>query len=172
MLLSLALLMAVVGGFLLLVPRHHHDAVQPVDYRGDLRIFASDAPFQVLAPTGLPAYWKVTSFSTVPPDQPGKGTASMHMGMVVDRSPRTYAALEESNEPVGDFLDRIGVPPVTGSVTVAGNPWQLRRDDAGHTSLSRTTGGRTVIVTDGGGKGGATQEQLETLAGSLQPVTG
>jgi hypothetical protein len=172
MLLSLALLMAVVGGFLLLVPRHHHDAVQPVDYSTDLRIFAADAPFQVLAPVGLPAYWKVTSFSTVPPDQPGKGTASLHMGNVVDRSPRTYAALEESNEPVADFIERIGVPPVTGSVTVAGKPWQLRRDGAGHTSLSRTADGMTVIVTGGGGKGGATQQQLETLAGSLQPVAG
>ena len=172
MLLSLALLMAVVGGFLLLVPRHHHDPVQPVDYRGDLRIFAADAPFQVLAPAGLPADWKVTSFSTVPPDQPNKGTASLHMGIVVDQSPRTYAALEESNEPVGPFLDRIGVPPVTGSVMVTGNPWQVRRDDAGHTSLSRTANGVTVIVTDGGGKGGATQQQLENLAGSLQPVAG
>jgi hypothetical protein len=172
MLLSLALLMAVVGGFLLLVPRHHHDAVEPVDYQGDLRVFAADAPFRVLAPAGLPAYWKVTSFSTVPPEQRGKGTASMHMGMVVDRSPRTYAALEESNEPPGDFLVRIGVPDVTGSVTVAGNAWQLRRDDAGHTSLSRTANGATVIVTDGGGKGGATLQQLETLAGSLQPVAG
>jgi hypothetical protein len=143
-----------------------------VDYRGDLRVFAANAPFQVLAPVGLPAYWKVTSFSTVPPDQSGKGTASMHMGMVVDQSPRTYAALEESNEPVADFVSRIGVPPVRGSVTVAGNPWQLRRDGAGHTSLSRTAGGMTVIVTDGGGKGGATQQQLETLAASLQPVTG
>jgi hypothetical protein len=172
MLLSLALLMAVVGGFFLLVPRHHHDAVQPVDYRANLRIFARDAPFQVLAPAGLPAYWKVTSFRTVPPEQPGKGTASMHMGIVVDRSPRTYAELEQSNEPAGIFAARIGVPPVTGSVTVAGAAWQLRRDDAGHTTLSRTGGGRTVIVTDGGGKGGATLQQLETLARSLQPAAG
>lgn len=172
MLLSLALLMAVVGGFLLLVPRHHHDAVQPVDYRGDLRIFAADAPFRVLAPAGLPAYWKVTSFSTVPPEQPGKGTASLHMGIVVDRSPRTYAALEQSNEPAAAFVSRIGVPPVTGTVTVAGNPWQLRRDGAGHASLSRTASGVTVVITDGGGKGGASLQQLETLAGSLQPVAG
>lgn len=172
MLLSLALLMAVVGGFLLLVPRHHHDAVQPVDYRADLRIFAINAPYQVLAPSGLPAYWKVTSFTTVPPDQPRKGTASMHMGIVVDRSPRTYAALEESNEPAGDFAARLAVPSITGAVTVAGNSWQVRRDDAGHTTLSRTAGGRTLIVTDGGGKGGATLQQLETLAASLQPAAG
>jgi hypothetical protein len=172
MLLSLALLMAVVGGFLLLVPRHHHDAVQPVEYRGELRVFAADAPFQALAPAGLPAYWKVTSFTTVPPEQRGKGTASMHLGLVVDRSPRTYAALEQSNEPVGAFVERIGVPEVSGSAMVAGEPWQLRRDDAGHTTLSRTANGSTVIVTDGGGKGGATLQQLETLAGSLQPVAG
>jgi hypothetical protein len=108
----------------------------------------------------------------VPPDQPGKGTASLHMGLVVDRAPRTYAALEESNEQAASFIERIGVPPVTGSVTVAGEPWQLRRDGGGHTSLSRTENGLTVIVTDGGGKGGATQQQLETLAGSLKPVAG
>jgi YD repeat-containing protein len=172
MVLSLALLMAVVGGFLLLVPRHHHDAVKPVDYRGDLRIFAADAPFTVLAPAGLPAYWKVTSFNTVPPEQPGKGTASMHMGIVVDRSPRTYAALEQSNEPAAAFAARVGVPAVTGTTTVAGDVWQLRRDGAGHTSLSRTADGRTVIVTDGGGKGGATLQQLEALAAALRPVAG
>jgi hypothetical protein len=169
---SLALLMAVIGGFLLLVPRHHHDAVTPVDYSGDLHIFAADAPYRVLAPAGLPADWKVTSFTTVPPEQPGKGTASLHMGMVVDRSPRTYAALEESNELAATFAGRLGVPSVTGSVTVAGQPWQLRRDDAGHTALSRTVGGTTTIVTDGGGKGGATLQQLEALAGALQPVAG
>ena len=108
----------------------------------------------------------------MPPDQPGKGTASLHMGLVVDRAPRTYAALEESNEQAASFIERIGVPPVTGSVTVAGELWQLRRDGGGHTSLSRTENGLTVIVTDGGGQGGATQQQLETLAGSLKPVAG
>lgn len=172
MVLSLGLLLLVTVVLFVAVawPRHHPDPVRTVDYSGELQVFSHESPYQVLAPEGLPSYWKATSFTV---GTPGTGTpaqASLHIGFVVDQSPRTYAAVEQSNEPRISMLKRLSVPPVTGSTVIGGQSWQVRTDGAGHTSLSRVSGGGAfVVVTDGSGSGGATRAQLTLLAASLVP---
>jgi hypothetical protein len=167
MILSLGLLLLVTIVLFALVawPRHHPDPVHTIDYSTQLQVFSREAPYPVLAPAGLPAYWKATSFTV---GTPVSNQASLHIGFVVDQSPRTYAATEQSNEPRVTFLKRLNVPPVTGSTVIGGQTWQVRQDSSGHTSLSRVAGGGSfIVVTDGGGAGGATRAQLTELAGSL-----
>jgi Protein of unknown function (DUF4245) len=167
MVLSLGLLLLVTLVLFALVawPRHHPDPVKTVDYSAQLQVFSREAPYPVLAPEGLPPYWRATSFTV---GVPASDQASLHIGFVVDQSPRTYAAVEQSNEPTAAFVRRLKLPPVTGSTVIAARTWQVRTDGAGHTSLSRpSAGGAFVVVTDGGGAGGATRPQLTELAGSL-----
>ena len=99
------------------------------------------------------------------------GIAEVHVGFVVDRTPRTYAALEQSNAPAAGFLERT-LPGLTdrGDARVGAGGWRVYRDGAGHVALVRTAGPATAVVSDGGGSGGASEAALLVLAGSLAPL--
>jgi hypothetical protein len=141
------------------------DVAQPVDQ------FARHSPYETVAPRALPSYWKPTSVRAVSPgaSPAGADVAELSIGYVVDHSPRTFARLDETNAP--DGIDRLlGERPVARTVVVNGQSWQSRPDDAGHNALTRVVDGATIIVSDGGGKGGATITQLSALAAALVPV--
>lgn len=170
MVVSLGVLAAGIGVFVLLLPKHHHDPVMTVDVQSELSVLVNDAPFTVLAPQGLPAQWRATSIRTSVPDQARSGAASLHIGYVVDRRPRTYAALEESNGPADTFVrQQLGSTVAAGTVSVAGESYTERRNAGGYVSLARTAGGVTVVATGGGRSGGAILADLEVLVGSLRP---
>jgi hypothetical protein len=166
--LSMIILIGLVLLLVSVLPRHHHDPVQEVDYRGRLAVVAAAVPYQLLGPGGLPPQWKATSVRS---DLADAGRAEVHVGFVVDRAPRTYAALEQSNAPTADFLKRTA-PGLTdrGDVSVGADPWRVYRDGAGHVALVRTAGSATVVVSDGGASGGASEADLLVLAGSLAPL--
>ncbi len=172
MTLSLGVVMAGVLLFALFMPRGGGDAVKAVDTAAPVTAFARSAPFAVVAPVGLPGFWKATSIRTDAPSGASRTqTVELTIGYVVDRSGnRTYAQLNEGN--ASDAVKRILADrPVTGAVEVAGESWQERRDDAGHLALTRQAGDVVLIVSDGGGKGGASPADLSTLAASLRPHT-
>lgn len=170
MVVSLGVLAAGIGLFVVLLPKHHHDPVMTVDVGAQLSVLVHDSPFAVLAPAGLPADWRPTSIRTSVPDTARSGPAGLHIGYVVDRTPRTYAALEESNAPADAFLrQQLGDTVAAGTVTAAGKPYTVRRNAGGYVSLARTADGITVVATGGGRSGGASLGDLEVLVASLQP---
>ncbi|WP_131784820.1 DUF4245 domain-containing protein [Protofrankia symbiont of Coriaria ruscifolia] len=170
MALSLGVVMAGVLLVALFMPRSDGDPVHPVDTAVPLTAFTRSAPFDVLAPMDLPAHWKATSVRTSGPSGTTRTkTVELTIGYVVDRpNNRTYTQLNEGN--AVDAVKRVlGDRPVTGTVEVAGQPWQERRDDAGHLALTRQAGDVVLIVSDGGGKGAASASDLGILAASLRP---
>ncbi|WP_239308412.1 DUF4245 domain-containing protein [Frankia sp. Cj3] len=169
MLLSLGVVMAGVALFTLFMPRGDADSVVAVDTAAPLAAFARVAPFGVAEPTGLPGYWKATSIRTqAPPGASRADVIELRIGYVVDRpGNRTYAQLNQGN--ARDAVKRVLADrPVTGTVDLAGAPWQERRDDAGHLALTRQVGDVILIVSDGGGRSGASLTDLGTLAASLR----
>ncbi|MCK9897864.1 DUF4245 domain-containing protein [Frankia sp. AgB32] len=174
MVLSLAAVMAGVLVFVIFVmPRGSDEtAVKVVPTAEPMAAFARQASYTPLAPAGLPAEWKATSTQfTLPTGSESGTTAEALIGYVIDRSgARTYARLRESNAP--DAAQKLlGNRPARGTVDVDGVPWQARPDDSGHVAISRTDGDLTVVIDDGGGRGGgATQADQIVLARSLRPV--
>ncbi|HEX3222223.1 MAG TPA: DUF4245 family protein, partial [Nocardioides sp.] len=63
---------------------------------------------------------------------------------------------------IADVLGRRATT-VTGEVTLGGDTWQRRMSDRGETSLTRTVGTVTIVVT-----GNARDADLERLAESLR----
>ncbi len=170
MVLSLGVVMLGVALFTLFMPRGGSDPVTAVDTVAPLAAFARSAPFDVAEPAGLPGYWKATSIRTQPPPGASRANAvELRIGYVVDRpGNRTYAQLNQGN--ATDAVQRVlGDRPVTGTARLAGEPWQERRDDAGHLAFTRQVGDVVLIVSDGGGEGGASAADLGILATSLRP---
>jgi hypothetical protein len=176
MVLSLAVVMAgVLVFFLFVMPRGHGKPVRVVsDATTSVRSFARQAPYPVLAPTGLGQnLWKPTSLRMqVPGSVEGAAhRADLTIGYVIDRpEDQTYARYEVTNDPSA-VQQLLGNRPVTGRTTIDGQSWDLRRDDSGHLALTRAAGAATVIIDDGAGDGGASQADLQTLAASLRPVS-
>ncbi|WP_035921538.1 DUF4245 domain-containing protein [Frankia sp. QA3] len=174
MILSLAVVTAGVLVFVIFgMPRGSDEtAVKVVATAEPMAAFARQTPYTPLAPAGLPGYWKSTSLRLTGPtgSSDGGDIAEATIGYVVDRPDhRTYARLRESNAP-NAVQKLLGNRPARATVNVNGVPWEQRPDDDGHLAISRTDEGVTVVIDDGGGKGGAAQADLVALAESLQPV--
>ncbi|MBL7501413.1 DUF4245 domain-containing protein, partial [Frankia sp. CN7] len=177
MVLSLAVVMAGVFLFVIFVlPRGDgEDAVKVVENTSTtVTAFARQAPYEVLAPSGLGQdLWKPTSLRVqVPGSTAGADpdVATLSIGYVVDREDdRAYARYEVSNAP--DAVQRLlGNRPVTGHRAIDGQTWDERRSDDGHLALTRAVGDAVVIIDDGAGSGGASEADLEALAASVRPV--
>jgi hypothetical protein len=161
---SLGLMAVVIAALLLLGPARTlvfpgSAERQPVDYRDQVRAFATVAG-SVLAPVGVPSTWRANA-ATFDRDHSG---AHLHVGFATPGS--HYAGLDETDgEPSGLYRRVLGArgARTSGSTTIAGTTWQLRRSDRGEEALTSTTGDVTVVVT-----GDATDAQLRTLAGSLR----
>ncbi|ADP78773.1 DUF4245 domain-containing protein [Pseudofrankia inefficax] len=175
MVLSLAVVMAgVLLFFLFVMPRGNGQQVKVVsDATTSVQSFARQAPYPVLAPTGLGQnLWKPTSLRMqVPGSVAGQAhQAMLTIGYVIDRkNDQTFARYEVTNDP-NAVQQVLGNRPVTGTTTLGGQPWELRPDNDGHLALTRVVGAATIIVDDGAGAGGADRADLEALAASLRPV--
>jgi hypothetical protein len=152
------------GLAILLTPRRNQDAMPRVDYGSDLTGLVATAPYQVLAPEGLPPKWYPTSTRLT---GHAGGPVSWHLGFNTPSD--EYAALEESNETpdgAGHFVDRMtsqGHPD--GTAQIAGATWaKTFRPDKKQRSLVRRLPGVTIVLT-----GTASYGELAVLAGSLKP---
>jgi hypothetical protein len=119
--------------------------------------------FPVLAPVGLPASWHATSENYT---MPGDAAADWHIGYQVP--PSTYAEVEETTEPIGQFLtDASSDATDVANVQIDGVTWQEytgTTPSALKILLVRTaTGSLTELVA-----GSAPLSDLEQLAGSLK----
>ena len=150
---------------LVVVPPEHASSPTQISYRGDLATMTRTAPYQVLAPAGLPRSWTPVNSGVATGGANGPGTVTWRLGFATPAG--TFAALEETNASAGPFIRRMtnsgtAQPPVS----IGGRTWAASltsgRDQR---SLAVTTGaGVTLVVT-----GNATWAQLRTLAASLHP---
>lgn len=134
------------------------DYTPPVDVGPSLAQARDVAPFDVLAPVGLPSGWTATSVRYTPGSSP-----RWHLGFLTPTG--SYAGLEQEAVPVEELVQEAAAgTSAAGEIGVDGTTWQLRTDEErGETTLARADGDAAVVVT-----GSASQAELEQLAGVLQ----
>jgi hypothetical protein len=142
------------------------ERVQTVEPASTVQLAAARAGYAVQAPAGLDRRFLPTSARTDAGNAtPGK-PVTLQIGYLTPA--RKYAGFVESDDPgaqaVHDALD--GATP-HGSVDIAGTPWTKSTTKRGETTLSRTAGTVTLLVT-----GSAGEQELATIAGSLRPYSG
>ncbi len=162
MVVSLLVVLGIVVGLMLLVPRTNSITQPPVDVAAGARAAATKVEFTPSVPIGLPAGWRATSVRTT------RSTANVmtwHAGyMTTDDQ---YAAVEQGqNAPPEWVRSQTNRGREEGTVDVDGVPWRrfVRLDKVQH-SLVHQSGNLTTIVT-----GTASFDDLALLAASLEPA--
>jgi hypothetical protein len=135
------------------------EKLQPLDYSGTLAQAQEKAPYDVLAPIGLPDSWVPTSART---GRDGDAV-TWHLGLVTPAG--DYAGVEQSDgDPEAVVADVADGGDDSGTVTINGLRW--RKVDGGrpekHALVLDGEAVTTVVA------GGASWSELETLARSLQ----
>jgi hypothetical protein len=167
MVLSLAVILAGVVGFVALQPKHDHDPVPVVDYKPEVALLSRNAPYPVFIPDPLPPGWQV-NYARIAT----AGTAQLHMGFVLDR--KRFAQLDETDRAEQGFLDAAKVPAQpAGTVTAAGQTYEVRRDGTGPGStvalVRNLPDGALLTLSNGGIDNAASVEELTSLAAALRP---
>lgn len=138
---------------------NHGGQVQRFDYTGVLQQARQSAPYDVLAPIGLPDSWRATSART---GRTGDAV-TWHLGFVTRAG--EYAGVEQSDGDPQAVVDAVAADgTAAGTVTVDGLRW--RRVEGGHPE-------RRALVLDGDAvttvvAGRASWYELRELAGALQ----
>jgi hypothetical protein len=157
---SMLLVLAVVAGLVLLVPRPEQVSQPSVDVAAAAAAGASQAGFPLSVPQGLPEGWQATSARL---QRGTDGVTTWHVGYVTPSG--HYAGFEQAGVPTSEWEDtQVTDGRPNGTVRVAGQDWIVRsRTDRGITSWVLRGPDRTTIVT-----GTAGPAELSQLAGSLQ----
>jgi uncharacterized protein DUF4245 len=150
---------------IVVVPMDQASAPTTISYHADLAVMTRTAPYQVVAPAGLPASWSPVNSGVAVGGANGAGTVTWRLGYVTPSG--TFAALEETNAAAAPFIRRMtnsGTPQAP--VPAGGRLWNASENsERGQRSLALTTpAGVTLVIT-----GNAAWSQLRTLAASLQP---
>jgi Protein of unknown function (DUF4245) len=148
------------------IPVPHAAEPVTISYAGDLATLSRLAPYQAVAPVGLPAGWQPVSSGLAVGGANGAGTVTWQLGFMTPDG--ALAAVTESNMSAAALIRQMtndGTAP--SPVRVNGQAWSLSsvpaRDQRSMYFIS--TAHLTVVVT-----GNATWAQLRQLAGSLRPV--
>lgn len=167
MVLSLAVIAVPIAVALVIEPSKSGDPVHVIDaasYQTTLGAARQSEPFTVLAPSGLPANWRLTSAYYQPS---GATAADWHLGYLTPSG--GYASLEQTTEPLASFLnDQHSDASPNTAVQITGatpNVWQRYTGTTPtglRTLLFHTDAKDTVIVA-----GSATLTELEQLAADL-----
>ncbi len=168
MVLSLAVVFAAIGLFVLLLPKSPHAKVNEVAYLPAAKSLAHDSSLPIFVPDPLPKGWQSNYVRIGPGD-------ALHIGFVLDA--KRFARLDETANPDAAFFEDAHVPSArsTGLQSSAGNVpagFELRHD-GDHVALVKTlSGGGVLVISDGGTASSASQSELVTLAESLREQAG
>jgi Protein of unknown function (DUF4245) len=156
---SLAVIVAIIFGVLLLIPRTNQVVQPAVDVTAAARGAADRAGFALSVPQGLPDGWRSTSARL---QRNTDAVLTWHVGYLTPRG--RYAAFEQAGSPTPLWESKqVTDGKERGTVEVAGQSWVVRsRTDRGVTSWVLRAPGRTTIVT-----GTADPAELTALASSL-----
>lgn len=158
MVLSVAVIGAVVAGIYVFVPHSGPDPVKKVSYRVELGQARRASPYPVAAPAGLSDRWRATSVGF---DAANPRAVHWHLGFVDPQ--QQYASVEQSNGTAAPFIaDTTRQSRPAGAQTVSGTVWK-RYGGGRYRALVRTTDGVTTMVV-----GTAPYGQLAQLAGALR----
>jgi hypothetical protein len=169
---SLALIvipLAVIAAIFTNVPDDH--PVKEVDWKPVLATARKQAPFEVLAPTNLPAGWRATRVNWVPQGRPYlNGEASpRNLWQIGFLTPdNVYIDLNQGDQQPQEMVDeqsRAGTSD--GSSTVAGQTWQRLVSPDGRTRSLVLHGPKatTIVSAD------LPYEALEAYASSLSSTS-
>jgi hypothetical protein len=159
---SLAVVLVVVAGVLLLAWRPQPDPIRVVEVTPAVTRATMQATFDVVAPSGLPDDWRPTSARWEPTEDSGAEPV-LHIGYVTPADQYAQFSLSASDAPA--YLDeQTGGGSGDGLMAVGGVEWQAWESPE-RRSLVRIDDGVTTVIS-----GGAAWEELVVLAGSLQPA--
>lgn len=143
--------------------------VTVIDYRSLLAKARQEAPYPVLAPTGLPTSWRATQAVWVPKGDPylnGEPSARNLWELGFLSPEDVFIAVNQGDLQPGDFIDdktREGTPDGTSEVN--GQRWERRvSPDERTRSLVLASPKVTTIVV-----GDVSYEGLEAFASTLNP---
>jgi len=143
--------------------------VKTVDPSTTVQLAANRAGYPLLVPTDLPRGYRPTSVRT-DAGNAGKGDpVTLEIGYVTPKD--QFAEFVVSDDPRADAVTGLLADATpAGSLQIGGDTWtratRLHERDE-ETVLSRTVDGVTVVVS-----GSASEAELETVAGSVQPYSG
>ncbi|MCZ2825083.1 MULTISPECIES: DUF4245 domain-containing protein [unclassified Modestobacter] len=139
------------------------DPVRDVDPTSAQRAVAALAGYELLVPTDLPEGWRSTSVRTDAGSVQAGDPVTLEIGWFTPGE--EYAGYVISDDPGADAVaDVLDGAAADGTAQVDGQTWDRLETQRGETALTRVTDGATLVVT-----GSATEEELTTLAGSLEP---
>ncbi len=157
MLLSLAVVGALVAFWIAVAPHSAQNPVKPISYQADLGGARRAAPYRVLAPAGLSDRWRATSVRF---DASDPHNVRWHLGFIAPD--QQYVAVEQTNGVGATMIAAEGQHGAAdGSMDVAGAPWA--RYHGTYNSLARTDRGVTTLVT-----GTAGYPELAAFAAALR----
>lgn len=161
--LAFTLVVLLVGAGRVLIFPGHHAGPPAVQYLPDVRIASRVTGLTFPAPARLPSGWRATSVSL------SRGSpVVLQLGLVTARNGYVGIGERPTADPaaaaafIAGQLGVRGGGPVRGTLTVAGQVWQERRDNRGEVAANRTASGLTVVVVASAGPG-----DLRTALGLL-----
>ena len=141
------------------------DPVRPIDPTSSVQLAAARAGYPVEAPTGLPDGYRPTSARTDAVDSAEGDPVTLEIGYVTPSD--EYAGFLTTDDPRADRLTAaLEGAEEQGSEELGGRTWDRLTNGRDETVLRWEDAGVTTIVT-----GSADDDELETVAASLAPVT-
>jgi hypothetical protein len=142
------------------------DTVREVDPASTVQLAAARASYPVVAPSGLPEGYRPTSARTDAGGAEAGDPVTLEIGYLTPSA--EYAGFVVSDDARAEAVDAVlGGAEEQGTAELGGRTWTRGTTERGETVLSRTADGVTVLVT-----GSATEEELATVAGAVQPYPG
>ena len=139
------------------------DPVREVDPTSAERAVAQLASYSLLVPTGLSDGWRPTSERTDAGRASAGDPVTLQIGWLTpDEEFAQYVVSDDEN--ASALIDVLDDATDDGTQQVGGDTWQRLTTDRGETALTRSEGTATLVVT-----GSASDDELEALAGSLEP---
>jgi hypothetical protein len=139
------------------------DPVREVDTTSAERAVSQLASYQLLVPRGLSDDWRPTSVRTDAGRASAGDQVTLQIGWLTpDEEFAEYVVSDDAE--AGALTDVLDDATQDGAEQVDGATWQRLTTARGETALTRTEGTATLLVT-----GSASDDELATLAGSLEP---
>ena len=141
------------------------DPVREVETTSAERAASGLASYRLLVPRGLSDDWRPTSVRTNAGQASAGDPVSLQIGWLTPAE--EFAEYVVSDDPATTALtDVLEDATDDGTVRVGGETWTRLTTQRGETALTRADGTATLVVT-----GSASDDELETLAGSLEPYS-
>ena len=136
-----------------------------VDPSSTVQLAANRAGYTILAPTGLPEDYRVTSARTDAGNASEGDSVTLEIGYLTPSE--EFAGFVVSDDPSdGAVVDVVGEAEEQGDVEIDGQTWQRLTTGRDETAFVRESDGVTVAVT-----GSATDEELQAVAAAVEPYS-